>query len=200
MNNEKFMNLKLLTLILSLIFSINLQAKQLAGIDISESISFSDQSTNLILNGAGIRTKLFFDIYIGSLYLEKKSINPKEIYNMHGEKRISMHFLYDEVSKEKLVNGWNDGFKNNLSNNELSKFKPQINQFNNLFITVNKGDVIHLIFIPTTGTHVIINDKTMGLIEGDAFFTALLKIWLGEDPADSNLKEAMLGVEENTSP
>lgn len=193
------MNLKFLTLFLSLIFSIPLQAKQVEGIDIAEIISFSDQSSKLKLNGAGIRTKFIFDIYIGSLYLEKKSNKPKEIYKMHGEKRISMHFLYDEVSKQKLVNGWNNGFKNNLNSNELSKFKQQINQFNKLFITVKKGDVIHLNFTPTTGTHVVINNKTMGLIEGDAFFTALLKIWLGKDPADSNLKKAMLGVEENTS-
>ena len=97
------------------------------------------------------------------------------------------------MSKEKLVNGWNDGFKNNNSNKELVKLKTQIDQFNNLFITVKKGDVINLDFIPTTGTSVVINGKTRGLVEGDDFFTTLLKIWLGEEPADSDLKEAMLG-------
>ena len=189
------MDLKFIILLLSLTFSIPVQAKEVAGIDIAENISFSEQSTKLTLNGAGIRTKFIFDIYIGSLYLGKKSNNPKEIYTMHGEKRISMHFLYDEIEKAKLVSGWNAGFENNLSSNELTKFKQQIDQFNNLFVTVKKGDVIHLNFTPTTGTHVVINDKVMGLVEGDAFFTALLKIWLGEEPADSDLKEAMLGAE-----
>ena len=39
------------------------------------------------------------------------------------------------------------------------------------------------------------NGKVMGLVEGDDFFTAILKIWLGEEPSDSDLKEAMLGTE-----
>lgn len=181
--------------LLFFLLSLSLQAKDVAGINIPESISFSDQSTKLVLNGAGIRSKFVFDIYVGSLYLEKKLTNAKDIYALAGEKRISMHFLYDEIEKEKLVAGWNTGFENNLSEQERVSFKSQIKQFNDLFVTVKKGDVINLNFTPTTGTHVVMNGKIMGLVEGDAFFTALLKIWLGEEPADSDLKEAMLGNE-----
>ena len=188
------MKLKFLLLLIS-ISSFPLQAKEVAGINIPETISFSSQSTKLTLNGAGIRTKFIFDIYVGSLYLEKKSNSAKTIYDLAGEKRISMHFLYDEIDKAKLVSGWNDGFNNNLTSDKLTKFKFQINQFNNLFVSVKKGDVINLNFTPTTGTHVVMNDKVMGLVEGDTFFTALLKIWLGEEPADSDLKKAMLGSE-----
>ncbi len=184
---------------LSSIFSMSIQAKTVAGIEVADTVSHSSQSTKLVLNGAGIRTKFIFDIYVGSLYLEKKqnNANANTIYNTPGEKRISMHFIYDEISKEKLVNGWNDGFKNNLSSEDLSKFKQQIDQFNNLFIAVKKSDVINLNFTPTTGTHVVINGKTMGLVKGDDFFIVLLKIWLGEEPADSDLKEAMLGLSED---
>jgi len=105
-----------------------------------------------------------------------------------------MHFLYDEVSKDKLVNGWNDGFENNHTSEELLKLKTRIAQFNDLFITVKEGDVINLDFIPNKGTSVIINNKTMGLVKGDDFFVAVLKIWLGDEPADSDLKEGMLGI------
>ena len=181
-----------LFLILSLFLPVT-HAKTIANIDIPNIVSHSDQSTKLILNGAGIRTKFIFDIYIGSLYLEKKQKTASAVYSAHGEKRISMHFLYDEVSKEKLIDGWNVGFKNNLTSDELTKFKAQIEQFNSFFVTVKKGDVINLNFIPTTGTKVIINNKNVGIVEGDMFFTALLKIWLGDEPADSGLKKAMLG-------
>ncbi len=181
--------------LLGSIFSISVHAQTIADIEIADTVSHSSQSTKLVLNGAGIRTKFIFDIYIGSLYLEKKQLQAKDVYNAPGEKRISMHFLYDEISKEKLVNGWNDGFENNLSKDELVKFKDQINKFNNLFVAVKKGDVINLNFIPTTGTHIVINGKSQGIVEGDNFFIALLKIWLGDEPADSDLKEAMLGSE-----
>ena len=82
-----------------------------------------------------------------------------------------------------------------MTTDGLSKFKTQITQFNSLFVSVKKGDVINLNFIPTTGTEVIINNKSVGNIEGDMFFTALLKIWLGDEPADADLKKAMLGAE-----
>jgi hypothetical protein len=183
-----------LLLSVAIFYPFSLQAKEVAGVNISETISLSDQSTKLILNGTGIRKKFIFDIYVGSLYLEKKVSSAKEIYTLHGEKRISMHFLYSEVSKEKLVNGWNDGFENNHTSEELGKLKERITQFNNLFVSVKKGDVINLDFIPTTGTSITIKGKSMGLIEGDDFFIAVLKIWLGEDPADDDLKEAMLGI------
>ena len=174
-------------------FSSSVSAQIIADVEIPETVSHSEQSTKLTLNGAGIRSKFIFDIYIGSLYLEKKQTSAKDIYESAGEKRISMHFLYKEVSKEKLISGWNDGFENNLTKKELTSLKPKIDQFNSFFITAKKGDEINLNFIPTTGTEVVINNKTMGLVEGDKFFVALLKIWLGEDPADSSLKKAMLG-------
>ncbi len=198
---------RLFIVFLSSIFSMSIQAQTVADIEIADTVSHSSQSTKLILNGAGIRTKFIFDIYIGSLYLEKKQLQPneiyikyhgaKEVYKAPGEKRISMHFLYDEISKEKLVSGWNESFENNLTKKELLKFKDQINQFNNLFVAVKKGDVINLNFIPNTGTYVVLNGESKGLVKGDDFFVALLKIWLGYEPADSELKEAMLGKRPN---
>ena len=185
-----------LLIALSILLSTSINAKTIADINIADTVSHTDQSTKLILNGTGVRTKFIFDIYIGSLYLEKKQKTANDVYSAHGEKRISMHFLYDEVSKEKLVSGWNDGFKNNLTQDELAQFKAQIEQFNALFIAVKKGDVINLNFIPTTGTAIIINKKSVGLVKGDKFFIALLKIWLGNEPADADLKKAMLGAKD----
>lgn len=183
----------LMFLLFFLSLPISIQAKTIAGINIPNTVSHSEQSTKLLLNGVGIRTKFVFDIYIGSLYLEKKQTSTSAVYSSPGEKRISMHFLYDKIEKEKLVSGWNEGFENNNSKKELEKFNKQIYQFNSYFDDVKKGDVVNINFIPTTGTRVIINDNSKGLIEGDDFFVILLKIWLGEEPADEELKEAMLG-------
>lgn len=140
---------KLLISLFGLFLSFSIQAQTVADIEIANSVSHSEQSTKLILNGAGIRTKFIFDIYVGSLYLETKQESAKGVYEAQGEKRISMHFLYDEVSKEKLVNGWNDGFENNNSEAQLAKIKSQIDQFNNLFITVKKVTLLTwTLFLP----------------------------------------------------
>ena len=169
----------------------------IANVDIPEVISHSDQSTKLVLNGAGIRSKFIFDIYIGALYLEKKASTAEAVYKQYGEKRVSMHFLYKEVSKDKLVDGWNEGFKNNISKKDFIAIKPRLVEFNNMFTSVKRGDVINIDFVPTTGTIVMINNKIMGTVTGDDFYTALLKVWLGNDPADSNLKSAMLGIKQD---
>lgn len=182
-----------ITFNLLMLLSVFAQAREVAGLDIPEVVSHSDQSTKLVLNGAGVRSKFIFDIYIGALYLERKIKTPEQAYALSGEKRMSMHFLYKEVSKEKLIEGWNEGFKNNLNKTEFTDIQPRLTKFNNLFVTVKKNDVINLDLIPTTGTIVMINNKIMGTIEGDDFYTALLKVWLGDEPADSNLKQAMLG-------
>jgi len=179
----------------TLLFSFSLHAKTVANIEIPNSVSIDNAAKKLVLNGAGIRTKFIFDIYVGALYLEEKRDNAEAIYSLNGAKKVHMHFIYDEISKEKLVNAWNDGFNSNHSNDELAALKNQITQFNNLFTSVKKGDVIDINFSPGIGTSIIINGKTNGTVKGDEFFTAILKIWLGEHPADIDLKNAMLGNE-----
>lgn len=185
-----------LTAFFSLFFSVSVQAKNISGIEIAETVSLSENAKPLVLNGAGIRSKFIFDIYIGSLYLSSKQTSAKAIYDLPGAKRISMHFLYDEVDKEKLVEAWNVGFEGNLSKDELQNLSSRIQQFNALFETVKKDAVINLDYIPNTGTTLVINKKTKGTIRGKDFFTAVLKIWLGDKPADNNLKAAMLGKKE----
>ncbi len=187
------MQFKLLLSVLFLTIALTASAKEIAGVTIADNISFTGQADELQLNGAGIRSKFFFDIYIGALYLQKKAKSAEEVYKQTGNKSVHMHFLYSEVSSEKLTSGWTKGFENNLSQAEFNTLKPRLKQFNSLFSTVKKGDTIVFNYTPDKGTEVIINGAAKGVIPGNDFFTALLKVWLGKNPADSDLKAAMLG-------
>ena len=169
------------------------QAQDVAGVTIPEQVKLAD--TALKLNGAGIRSKLFFDIYIGALYLPQITKDAETAINMPGPKRVLMHFLYKEVSKEKLIDGWNDGFKNNHTSEQFKALEAKLEAFNQLFVTVKRGDHITLDYLPEIGTRVSINDQIKGSIPGEKFYPALLRVWLGEEPADSDLKEGMLGGE-----
>ncbi len=104
-----------------------------------------------------------------------------------------MHILYDEVGKEKLVDGWNEGFEANLSQEELMALTPQIQRFNNLFVDVYKGEEIVLDYRSGQGTTVQIAGEVKGNIEGPAFNQALLSIWLGEEPVSTDLRQDLLG-------
>ena len=97
------------------------------------------------------------------------------------------------MSDKKLVKTWNEGFAKNNSPATLKSLRDRIDQFNALFSTVRKGDVILINYLPDDGTQVWINGSLKGMVPGRDFNQALLKIWLGDKPADENLKKAWLG-------
>ena len=184
--------MRILVFFTLLLMSLPSYAKDIAGVMVNDTLKTED-GTTLQLNGAGIRSKLFMDIYIAELYMEKPSAMAAEVIGDKGKKRIIMHFLYSEVSKDKLVEAWNDGFKENNSTGDLLKLQERINQFNALFTDVKKNDVIVLDYVPAVGTTVSIKGSNKGVIPGSDFNEALLKIWLGDKPVNGGLKDNLLG-------
>ena len=136
--------------------------------------------------------KYFFKIYVAGLYLPSRQTSSEAILKLLGPKRVRMHFLYKEVDRDKLVTGWQEGFENNLANASLAQLAPRLAKFNHLFRTMHRGDVIDLDYQPEEGTQVLFNGELQGMIEGDDFYAALLKVWLGQQPADADLKTALL--------
>ncbi len=182
----------LICAIFVLIFGVQpVAAREIAGVAVPESVTLKNKA--LVLNGAGIRKKLFMKIYVCALYLTAKRTAASEILADPEAKRIVMSFLYKEVGVERQVEGWNKGFRDNNSGEELKGLQDRINLFNSLFTTVRKGDVIRFDYLPEEGTQVWINDTLNGTVPGEDFFAALLKIWLGPKPAEANLKDALLG-------
>lgn len=166
-------------------------AKEIAGVMVQETLQ-TENGTLLHLNGAGIRSKFFFDIYIAELYMEHPSKMVNEVIETSGDKRIVMHFLYDEVGKDKLIEGWNEGFAGNSNADVVVTLQERIDTFNGMFDDVKKGDTIVLDFIPDQGTMVTVAQQEKGLIPGKDFNDALLRIWLGEKPVTKGLKEKLL--------
>jgi len=181
-------------LILCLPLSI-LHAGTVAGVDVPGSVRLTPEGPELALNGVGVRSKFFIDVYVGALYLAERATTTEEVLAQTGPKRVAMHILYGEIRREKLISGWNDGFANNLLPAQMAALRARLDSFNELFETANRGDVILLDYLPGQGTRVTIVGQTKGVVPGKDFNDALLKIWLGERPASGSLKEAMLGRE-----
>lgn len=183
--------MRVLLAVLMLLVVGPLQAKEIAGVMIQE-VVITEDGTELHLNGAGIRSKFFFDIYIAELYMQKPADSAEKIIAAGGCRRIIMHFLYKEVPGEKLVEGWVEGFAENSDAETLKSLQPRIDAFNAMFETVKKGDRIVLDYIPAKGTVVTVAGKGKGVVEGRDFNDALLRIWLGEKPVNKKLKEQLL--------
>jgi len=183
-----------LTLALGLsIYTMPANAIEIEGVEIAETLSVADSNATLLLNGAGLREKLYIDVYIGALYLQTKSADASAILSDDGPASVQMHILYSEISKQKLTDGWIDGLEDNLSKDELQAIQPRLDAFNKLFAAAKKGDVLSIEYTPERGTEVRINGEWRGAIDGNDFFRALLKIWLGPNPVSKSLKQDMLG-------
>jgi len=172
-------------------------AKKLGDLNFPNHVEIPGTHTRLQLNGVGYRTKFFFKIYAGALYTKKRVSSRDAVQALNGPKRVVMHFIYGEVGREKLVDAWNEGFEDNTSAAQFKKLQPAIRQFDAMFADLKKGDIVLLDYIPGVGTRVSIKGKVKGVIKGRGFNTALLDIWLGDEPADDDLKEAMLASDDS---
>ena len=179
------------------VFSVAAQARQIDDVSLPDSVTIDGTDVKLQLNGMGYRTKFIFDIYIGALYAESKVDSRDAAQALSGPKRVVMHMVYDEVEREKITNGWKVGFEENNSDEQLEKLQARLDTFNSYFPDLKKNDVLLFDYIPATGTRVTLNGEVKGVIEGADFYTALLDVWLGEEPADDDLKDAMLGEEDD---
>ena len=66
-------------------------AAEVAGVKIDDTLNFG--GSQLTLNGAGIRYKAVFKVYVAALYVGKKSSQTQEILAQPGAKRISIYNL-----------------------------------------------------------------------------------------------------------
>ena len=175
-----------------------LAAVEVAGIKLEETITVAD--TKLQLNGAGVRYKGPFKVYVGDLYTSRPVKSLDELIAAPGPKRLSMTFLREINSAEfgKLLTR---GIEDNVSKQELSKIIPGMIKMGDIF-AANKsfvvGDVCTLEWDPAKGLSVWAKGKLQAEPTNDpAFFRALMSIWFGAVPADFKLKDALLGKSSN---
>lgn len=150
----------------------------------------------LVLNGVGVRKRFVFDIYVGGLYVPKKAARTEELIRQPGAKRVALRFLRD-VEGELFVNSLHAGLKANHTETELGRWKSQVETLTTTIKTIalaRRGDTVYFDYTPQDGTRVSVNGVTRGpLIPGEDFYSAVLRVWLGETPADAGLKKGMLG-------
>lgn len=171
-------------------------AAEVAGVKLEDKVSVQPGGPELVLNGAGVRTRFMIKIYVAGLYLGEKKTAAADAIAQGGPKRVSMTLLRD-LKAEQLVSALNEGMEKNNPPAEMAKLKPQVGELTQIMSSLGeakKGDVIALDFLPDTGTRVSVNGEARGKpIAGADFYRALLRVWLGDDPVEDSLKKAMLG-------
>jgi hypothetical protein len=153
--------------------------------------------TALQLNGVGVRTRAIFKVYVAGLYVPAKSTSPATLLAQKGPRRMALVMLRN-VDADSFAGPLNEGLKNNHSEAQLAAFRPQIEAMNAALKAVEeakKGDALNFEYLPDGGTRITVNGTQKGpSIPGEDFFNAMLRIWLGEKPADADLKKGLLGA------
>ncbi|MFT5891333.1 MAG: hypothetical protein ACI9Y7_001434 [Dokdonia sp.] len=151
------------------------------------------EGADLVLNGAGMREKIVFDLYAGGLYLQSKSSDAQRIINADETMVMKLDIVSKLVSSKKMKSAVDDGFEASTDDN-IAPLADRIEKFKSFFSDkIEKTNVFDIAYIKGEGSVVYKNGTKVGVIEGMDFKIALFGIWLGEDPADDDLKEAMLG-------
>ncbi|MDP1849853.1 MAG: chalcone isomerase family protein, partial [Solirubrobacteraceae bacterium] len=114
-----------------------------------------------------------------------------------GEKRMALHLLIS-IDADHLYSALNNAIAANHTLAELSALEAPLKEFAAIFRAIDeikKGDVVTLDYLPGSGTQVSVNGVAKGTVGGALFYGALLKVWLGDKPAQADLKQKLLGGE-----
>ena len=164
---------------------------EISGITIPNSETFGKHK--LQLNGAGVREKLWIDLYVGGLYLAEKSSDASVIVNSENAMAVKLHIVSSLISSKKMISAVEEGFENSTDDN-TAPIQKEIDQFIGFFKEeITKDDVFDITYQPERGVVAYKNGEEKGTIKGMKFKKALFGIWLSNRPADDDLKEAMLG-------
>jgi len=166
-------------------------AAEVSGVKLEDKLGLGGK--DLVLNGAGIRTKVVFKVYVCSLYLPSKAADLAGVLAAQ-PRRVQLNLLRD-LSADDLAGALADGIKDTNSAEQVAAVKPQTDQLLSIMKSVGQaktGDVVTMDFVGSE-TRVGFNGQSKGTIAGEPFNAALMRIWLADKPVQADLKKALLG-------
>jgi len=176
---------------LIIILALSLYGKKVDGINIDKSVNFAGKT--MLLQGAGVRSKFIFDIYVGALYLAHSTNNPKQIIQANYPMDIKMIITSSLVSASKMKEGFNNDFKS-MQNIGYKVEKKLLKKFLDTFNTkIHKGDTFDFVYLPEDKIIIYKNGLKINSIKSFDFKKSLFAIWLSSRPAQKSLKKKMLG-------
>jgi hypothetical protein len=170
-------------------------------LDVERSVRIDDSASvagrQLMLNGAGVARRLVFRVYAIGLYLIDRKDTAAEVLATEGPRRITIAVLRG-ISGTEFQRAVADHVHRLGLQHEREMVRDQmavlVSAISRQPDGLREGDTLTLDWVPGTGTVVQLNGKALvAPMPGQAFYNALLSIWLGDDPAEPSLKPKLLG-------
>lgn len=191
---------KFLALLVLLAVAFKADSRELAGVKLDEVVTLSIGGTQLKLKGSAVRMRAQHAIYVGGLYVDDNQLDVSSsdaLFDGEGAKRFVINCRTKHISAEKMVEAIEQGVAINHSQQDMQLLKPELEKFKRIWrIGIKEGDEVWFDYVPNRGTIISINGEQQAEIAGEQFYAALLKIWLGDHPVNSRMKQALLGLVE----
>ena len=168
-------------------------AVSIDGINFQDTAQVAGQT--LQLNGAGKRVRIIVDVYAMGLYVPKADSSATALIQGPGPRSVRIVLMRDLTGAD-FAEAMIKGIEQNHSSADLAKLQARLDELGSAmkaFGQLRKGAVVQMNQVPGTGLQVVVNGETkVKGIPGDDFYAALLRIWLGDKPADKDLKKSLL--------
>jgi hypothetical protein len=174
------------------------------GIGFSETMNH--EGTDLMLSGAGLRSKMMFKVYAGALYVDsaaKSALAPMKskaskpdqgLYDAISDgnfaKLFLLHFVRD-VDSGKIIEAYRESLEKNIDMKS-----PDIQKDAEAFLNASKVDMKEgqemKVFIKGDEVTVTTPAGTAQPIKNAKLAAAVARIWLGKTPISEDLKKGMV--------
>lgn len=179
-------------MIVALVMVQNVSATTVEEVTLEEKSHVGKATLNFV--GAGVHTKYFMDLYVGSLYTEKGEKSADSVMNGAGKALIRLDIISRMITSEQMESATREGFEN-ATDGTVSPIFDEIKAFINVFKNEIKVGDTFVFEADGSKVHTVKNGTEALTINNPDFKVALYGIWLSEEPADEDLKDAMLAKE-----
>ena len=146
------------------------------------------------LQGTGsYRYKGLFLVHTAGLY-RGKGLAAKRVLEVDQPRRLVLTYAR-KVPRTAMIDAANNFLAKNMDAKSLAKLKPRIDRLHAAYKDVKAGDSYALSYQPGKGTSLLFNGNSLLLVEGNEFADAYFRVWLGEKPVSSKLRDNLLGQE-----
>ena len=164
-------------------------AAELEGVDFADQVRAGDVTMRLSCVGL-LRYKLFIKAYVAALYLGEGAADGDVLGD--APKRLELSYFWS-ISGADFGKAGDQILAQNVDAQTLSALRPRLGRINALYRDVKPGDRYSLTYVPGSGTELALNGTRLGVIDGADFAAAYFRIWLGDTPIDTRLRDQLLG-------
>ena len=159
-----------------------------------EGVHFADQyrsgEVTMELQCVGLlRYKVFIKAYVAALYLGDGTAAGDVLAD--APRRLELSYFWS-IRGEDFGKAGDQILAQNVDAQTFAALRPRLDRINAWYRDVKPGDRYSLTYVPGVGTELALNNNRLGVVEGADFAAAYFRIWLGDNPIDSGLRNQLL--------